>query len=121
VKLTPEIAARYASGQIEVQNPRKDYIFRGEIKTATVEGSGGGATFKATLKWMAKGLGRPVPSRWVNDTDLTYEAGLLIYAVSDMGDGRMRLVSSIVGEITILYPPGGSKLDPSRVEGLNLG
>ncbi len=120
MELTPEMAASYAGGQIEVQNPGEDYFYRGEIKTATVEGVGDGATFKVTLKWMAKGEGRPLPTRWVNDTNLTYRASLLIYDASDIGDGRILLQSGIVGEIATLFPPNGSKLDPSRVQGLSL-
>lgn len=120
MELTPEMAARYVGGQIEVQNPGEGYIYRGEITTATVEGGGDDATFKVALKWMAEGEGRPLPSRWVNSTKLTYAASLLIYDVSDKRDGRILLQSPIVGEIVILFPPGGSKLDPARVEGLSL-
>jgi hypothetical protein len=120
MELTPEMAAHYAGGQIEVQNEGEGYYYRGEIATTTVEGTGEDATFKATLAWMAKGVGDPLPARLVNDTRLTYEASLLIYSVSDIGDGRTLLQSSIIGEITVLFPPGGSKLDPSKVEGLNL-
>lgn len=121
VELTPEMAARYAGGQIEVQNPNEGYLYRGEIATATVEGEGDDASFSATLRWMAKGVGDPLPSRWVNDTNLTYRASLLIYGVSDIGDERICLQSSIIGELVVLFPPDGSKLDPSKVEGLNLG
>jgi len=69
----------------------------------------------------AKGEGSPFPSRWVNDTNLTYTASLLIYGVSDIGDGRICLQSSITSETVMMFPRDGSKLDPSRVEGLNLG
>lgn len=117
MELTPEMAARYAGGQIEVQHQGKGYIYCGEIATATVEGAGDNATLKVTLKWMAKGNG---PGRWVNDTNLTYEASLPVYGVSDIGDDRTCLQSSIIGEIVVLFPPDRSKLDPSRVEGLNL-
>ncbi|HJP80774.1 MAG TPA: hypothetical protein VJ841_00050 [Candidatus Saccharimonadales bacterium] len=117
MELTPETAARYAGGQLEVQNRGEDYLYRGEIAAATVEGAGEDATFKVTFKWVAKSEG---PGRWVNDTNLTYEASLLIYSVSDIGGGRTCLQSPIVGEIVVLFPPNGSKLDPSKVEGLNL-
>lgn len=121
MELTPEIAARYAGGQLEVQNASEGYLYRGEIATATVEGNGSDATFKATLAWNAKGEGYPpFPERWVNNTKLTYGASLSIYSVSDIGDGRILLQSSIVGETTTLFPPDGSKLDPSEVVGLKL-
>ncbi|SRR6266702_5283488 len=121
MELTPEMAAGYVGGQIEVQNQGEGYYYRGEIATATVEGTGDNATFKATLNWMAKGVGSPLPSRLVSDTRLTYKASLSIYHVSVIRDGRILLQSPIVGEIVVLFPPNGSKLDPSKVEGLNLG
>jgi hypothetical protein len=120
VELTPQMAACFAGGQIEVQNPGEGYFYRGEIATATVEGTGVKETFRAALKWNAQGVGAPLPSRWVNATDLTYEASLRIYRVSDIGDGRILLQSPELGEIATLFPPNGSKLDPGRVEGLIL-
>jgi len=70
---------------------------------------------------MAKGEGfPPLPSRWVNDDRLTYDAILMIYTITDIGDGRIMLTSFIIGETVVLFSPDGSKLDPSRVEGLNL-
>lgn len=121
MELTSEVAARYVGGQIEVQNRDEDYFYRGEIAAATVEGAGNGATLKIALRWVAKGEGYPLPTRWVNDTNhLTYEASLLAYGVSDIGIGRIFLQSHYFDEIATLFPPNGSKLDPSRVEGLNL-
>jgi hypothetical protein len=121
IHLTQEIAARYVGGQLEVQNPSEDYFYRGEIATITVEGEGDDATLKVTFNWMARGEGpSPIPSRWVSDDRLTYDASLMIYFVTDLGDDRILLKSFIVGETLVLYPPDGSKLDPSKVEGLNL-
>ena len=121
MKLTSETAARYAGGQIEVQNPNEGYIYRGEIATITVEGDGDDATLKVTLNWMAKGVGYPpFPYRWVNDDRRTYVASLVIYSISDVGDCRLALNSSLGGETTVLFLPNGSKLDPSKVKGLNL-
>lgn len=119
--LTKEILDRYVGGQIEVQNEDEGYLYRGEIATITLVGEGRDATMKITLNWMAKGEGfPPLPSRWVKDSNLTYEAGLLIYVPSHIGGGRIALASNIVGELAVLYPPGGSMLDPSRVEGLTV-
>lgn len=121
MQLTDEILSRYVGGQIEIQNRNEGYLYRGEIATIAVEGEGDDATLRVTLKWMAKGEGFPSgPKRWVKDDDLTYGASLMIYSVSDIGDGRIALNSWIVGETTVLFPLGGSKLDSSKVEGLNL-
>ncbi len=121
MQLTKETVVLFVGGQLEVQNPGERYLYRGEIATITVEGEDDDATLKVTLNWMAKGEGfPPLPNRWVNDERLTYDASLMIYSVSDIGDGRLSLNSFIIGETAVLYPPDGSKLDPSKVEGLNL-
>jgi hypothetical protein len=128
MKLTTQLLARFIGGQIEVQNPEEGYLFRGEIKTAEVTLIG---EMEITLNWMAKaegieGGGPPVPRGWINETNLDYGASLEIYSVSDIGpsaeggDSRICLRSDITGEIVVLYPPNGSKLDPARVEGLHV-
>jgi hypothetical protein len=123
VELTSEKAARYIGGQIEVQNRVGGFCYLGEIATSIVEGVGEDATFRVTLTWMARGYPHLFPVHWVNDNgNLTYERSLLIYDVLDIGDDRILLLPSVVGESTVvLFLPGRGKLDPSRVEGLNLG
>jgi len=123
MELTPEMAARYAGGQINVQNQNGQYLHRGEIETATVHGTGDEAFFRAKLRWMAQDEGYPYNAvHWVKDTaNLVYEASLSVYHVSDIGGGRTLLQSFVVGELVTLFPSDhGSSLDPSRVEGLNL-
>jgi hypothetical protein len=116
MQLTNEIVARYVGGQLEAQNQTGNYLYRGEIATITVEGEGDDATLKVTLNWMAKWD----MNRWVNEDELTYKASLYIYSVYDIGDNRIALDSEIMGEITVLNPPDGDKLDPAKVEGLTL-
>lgn len=115
--------ARFKGGQLEVQNAQERYLYRGEIKDIKVEGG----NLAVEFNWLAEGKGYPpVPEKWVNDEPRSYEASLEIYTISDIGpspDGggnRLSLQSSIVGEIVVLYPPDGSKLDPTKVEGLVL-
>ncbi len=118
MELTAELAATFVGGQLEVQNEVEGYLYRGEIATATVEEG----TLKINLVWMTKGEGflPPLPERWVSDNSLTYDASLSIYGVGDIGDGRISLNCWVVHELAVLYPPGGSKLDPAKVEGLQL-
>lgn len=114
MQLTSEIANRYAGGQIEVQNAAEGYLYRGEIATIAVEGTRDDATLKVTLNWMVKAKADGFPpglQRWVHVDTCDYTASLLIYTVSDIGDGRLSLSSFIVGETTILFPPGGSTFD----------
>lgn len=113
MQLTPDTVAPYVGGQIEVQNAGEGYLYRGEIATITVEGAADNATLKVTLNWMVKGDGfPPLPERWVSVDNRAYDASLSIYTASDIGDGRLSLSSFIVGETTVLYPPGSNTFDP---------
>ena len=113
--LTKEIAESYAGGHIEIQNSEEKYLFRGEIKSATVQDN----ALIVQPRWLAKGEGfPPLPERWVSVDPQEYGASLEVYSVSDIGNGRICLHSSILGETTVLFPKGESRLDPSEVEGL---
>lgn len=123
--LTKKVVERFVGGQAEIQNQNEGYIYRGEIKTIAVEDN----ELRVQFVWIAKGEGfPPVPQKWIKDDRLVYAASLEIYSVSDIGssghdvggDSRLYLSSPIVGEVVILYPPNGSKLDPAKVEGLQL-
>ncbi len=121
MELTQEVAGRYVGGQLEAQNSDEGYLYRGEIAAIAVDGEGSDATLKVTLNWNAKGVGfPPVPNGWVKDDRLTYSASLMIFSVTSIGDDRILLHTSITRETVVLYPPGGSKLDPSNVKGLNI-
>ncbi len=126
MKLTTQLLAAFIGGQFEVQNTDEKYIYRGEIKTAEVVGG----ELSMTFSWMARGEGfPPIPTGWVNESNLTYEASLGDYAyiASDIGpgreggDNRLCIHSTLIGELGVFYPPNGSKLDPTRVKGLELG
>ena len=122
MELTAELAARYAGGQLHVQNRAEGYLYCGEIETITVESTENGATLKITLAWNAKGEGYPsLPRQWVNSTNLTYEASLLDRLVPDARDGCISFHSPATDEVAVLFLPHDRQLDPSRVEGLNLG
>jgi len=98
---------------------------RGEIKTIEVVGD----ELRVMMNWCARGEGfPPIPKRWVAEKRLDYGLSLDICSVSNIGPSsevigggdRICINCSIVGELTVLYPADGSKLDPARVEGLNL-
>lgn len=125
MRLTTQEVGRFVGGQMEIQNQGEGYLYRGEVQTIAVVNN----ELRVTFAWLAKGEGFPlIPQRWVKDDRLDYAASLVIYAVSDIGpsghevggDSRICLNSHIVGELVVLYPPNGSKLDPSKVEGLQL-
>lgn len=125
MRLTTEELVRFIGGQMEIQNQGEGYIYRGEIKSIVVENN----EVKAQFNWCAKGEGYPpLPERWVKDSNLEYGASLEIYSVSNIGPSseevgggdRICLMSPIVGETVVLFPADGSKLDPAKVEGLEL-
>jgi hypothetical protein len=123
VELTNQLAGTFKGGQAEIQNSGEGYIYRGEIAAISVDSD----ELKIQFAWLAKGEGGfPLPQKWVRDDKLAYVAGLAIYSAKkigpsrgDVGGGdRLCLNSCIIGEMLILYPPDGSKLDRSKVEGL---
>jgi len=125
VELTRELAARFRGGQIEVQNQGHGSIWHGLIKTIGVEGTGDEALLSVTLEWAAAGDKLPVPNTWTAIERREFGASLMMYRVDNMGRGanggdRLWLHSTVVGEAIILYPPGSSTFDPSRVIGLSV-
>jgi hypothetical protein len=118
MELTEIILALYKGGQAEIQNEDEGYLCRGEIDDISV----GGGNLTIRFAWCARGEGFPsLPRRWVNEADMSgYVASLRMYMVSDIGNGRIMLQSPVLGERTVLFPPDGSKLDPSKVEGLEI-
>ena len=116
MKLTEELLATFIGGDIEIQNTGEGYLFRGRIKTAKIEDD----LLVIQQEWTAKNDGGPnLPtSTWTVDDKNEYGVNLQLYSVSDVGDGRVMLNSPFVGEIAILFPKGGSQLDPSKVSGL---
>ena len=118
MELTNEIVGRYVGGQMEILNPREGYMRRGEIAEIGIEGE----NLKVRFSWLAKGEGYPpLPKKWVNDDTLDFGINLTMCGVSDsFGEARIAINDTITGELSMLFLPGGSKLDPAQVEGLKL-
>lgn len=104
---------RFVGGEIEIQNQNERYIYRGEISGVVLDGD----KLHFDLAWMAKGVGYPpFPTGWERAHTLAYDVNLMIYVFSDIGDDRLNLSSFISGEVTVLFPPNGSKLDQSLIK-----
>ena len=116
MQLSSETLARFKGGQLEIQNKNERYIFRGQIENVVVEDN----IVKVKFAWLAKGKDGFPPCRWIKDDNLDYAASTKIYFASEIGDGRIAINSPIVGEMAVFFPPDGSKLDPAKVEGLQL-
>lgn len=111
MQLTPENVARFQRGQMEVQNQNEGYMYRGEVEAISVEAN----RLLVKFAWLAQ----LTQSKWVKaDLSLDYAINLEICNVNDIGDSRICLMAPIVGEIIVLFPVNGSKLDPAKVHGL---
>ncbi|MBI4433966.1 hypothetical protein HY632_04265 [Candidatus Uhrbacteria bacterium] len=112
-----ERIAQYVGGQMEVQNLREGYLYRGEVKTIAVDGD----KIKVAFAWIAQGKGfPPFPTQWINHDRLDH--AFRFSSVGHIGPGTeggdRLLLQSLIGELIVIYPPDGSKLDPAKVEGL---
>lgn len=116
MELSTAILSRFIGGQLEIQNPKEEYIFRGEIANVEVVDK----TVKVKFVWVAKGKDGYPPAGWITTDNVDYEASTEIYFASDIGSGRIVLDSSVVGEVAVFFPPDGGRLDPIKVEGLKL-
>lgn len=115
--LTKEVISRYKNGQLEIQNQSEGYLYRGEIKNIEIQANDGRADLRVEFRWMAKF----VEGEWVNSPEnLKYVISLSLYVAFDIDLGRVALESFITGELAVLFPPDGSKLDPVRVKRLVL-
>lgn len=119
MKLTQERLDEYNGGQMEVQDPDEGYMYRGEIERIVIEEG----ELRVRFKWLAEAEGfPPVPLGWTkaNDDKLDYTATLEYCSASDdVGLNRLH-INYAIGETLILFPPDGSKLDPSDVKGLEI-
>ncbi len=124
VVLNQELADKFKGGQMEVQNEKDGYLFRGEIAQIIVDGN----DVQIKFTWKARGEGfPPIPKKWINDPNLDYQINIAFSLVCDIGpsggrgDARLCInMHNLTGELIVIYPPNGSKLDPTRVEGLRL-
>ena len=113
MRLTNEEVARFAGGELEIQNTHEDYLFRGEVERVWVDGN----TMHVRFKWLAK-MGED--GQWYADGKLDYSVSLEIASFSDIGKDRLHYQVMYVWERGTFFPPDGSKLDPSKVIGLEL-
>lgn len=123
MKLTTEGLQRFVGGQLEAQNMKEHYLYRGEIAEIEVtEGTSFGdrpadecGDLKIKLAWMAK---MAKMGEWKADSNLDYSASLIIYSASEISDGCIFLSGMFTGENVALFPKGGSRLEPEKVKGL---
>lgn len=105
-------ARNYIGGQLGVQSSSERY--RGEIANITIKDN----ELQVELLWNAKCKNfNKKKLKYTKDNKLYYTAELR--SISDINKEGTCLISSLIGETIILFPKGGSRLDPAKVKGLH--
>ena len=100
---------KYIGGDGETQEGED--VFRGPIKEIKLDGE----YVHIELEWCAKLRERQLPWRKHHITKTFFRTDMVTPRVDS--DGRVVIHISYLGT-TVLFPKGGSKLDPAKVEGL---
>jgi hypothetical protein len=119
MKITNEVLAHYAGGQLERQCSGEP-VTRGEVERAWIEGEEDNQYLYVTYKWLAEAT---EDFDWLAVTDeerLRYFASLMVTSFNVISDDRLAFSVAFVGERGVFFPPGGSTLEPERVKGLVL-
>ncbi|HTE58261.1 MAG TPA: hypothetical protein VK694_05960 [Verrucomicrobiae bacterium] len=133
------LAGLFEGGEVEIQNGDEGYLYRGKIATLEFVPAGekNGALLKITMQWCAKAVGQRVGAGflptggWDEDTTLEYTCNTDLPSPDigaphipnvniQMVDGLPRLIihNPYTGELTVLFPRGGSQLNVDNVRWL---
>jgi hypothetical protein len=134
------LANLFVGGELQVQNGVEGYAYRGKIETLEFvsAGPGTGASLRATLEWMVKadgerlGAGYAPTNGWDEVTRLDYtcntdlpspEIGTpnipnVMFNMDPEGSVQLIIHNPYTGDLTVLFPRGGSQLEHSRVRWL---
>jgi hypothetical protein len=123
---TTEMLAKYIGGQLEIQNQGARVLHRGTIKKIYVRDR----DIHVELEWSAVGDFPGVPKKWIKDPNpgnlkhvIYIDLGIAINIGPSSvfgGDDMICFKTPLVGETSVIFPPNGQKLDPKKVEGLQL-
>jgi len=107
----------FVGGQMEIQNGIENYVYRGEIETITYDANEN--TLHVRFAWLGKGA--LPPTEWIEALGLYVSWSMSICEISDIGPGhlggrRLCLNVPITGELVVIFPPDGSKLDRSKIK-----
>lgn len=113
--------SRFVGGEAEITNSFEGYAYRGRIATIEIAGE----DLKIRFEWLAKNRegisehGVPKSADWDTQTDLDYGVNLTFGGPHDIGENRLMHHSTITYELLILFPAGGSVMNPEHVHGLD--
>ena len=110
MNLTDESLQKYVGGQLEIQNPKERYIYRGEVSEVSIVNE----ILRVKFSWLTKAEEFPSPVRWTDIERKLYEVSLLIANSLDIGEGRVAISTGVIhNELLIFFPPDGSKPEPT--------
>lgn len=118
--VTEDDLVRFVGGQVEVLEPETLSMYRGEIASLELTGDANPG-INIVLTWNAT-ANPPMPLKWIKNDVLTYHINFQHYGVTNIGPShpgegdRLYMFSQIKGDVVILYPADGSKLDLSKVK-----
>ena len=122
MELSAELLQKYVGGELELQNERFGHCYRGQIKTMEIRKG----RLWVTFNWIAKAVDYPpFPTKWAIDKWEDYHPLLSSFSATNIGPSgpeiggsdRLFLEFPVLGDKVVLFPPDGSKLDPSRIQG----
>jgi len=116
MKLTSDVLDRYKGGQAEIQSMELSHLCRGEIKDIYITSEN---ALAISFSWCGR-MNPPMSGLWVADSTPGRTVNLAAYVSSDIGEGRIALAAIDNDEMIVLFPAGGSALNPSQVKGLEL-
>lgn len=119
MEITPALLRSFVGGQFSVDDTRRKRIVQGEIKEITLGLRQGVRYVKIVPEWMAQSDHYPARAvGWRALEPIEYIASLGHYRLSDGGNGRIKLTSLLLGEVTTLHPRGKGTLKRDDVGGL---
>ena len=117
MNLTKEKIAEFVGGDMQIQCRICGYLYRGPIKSATIENN----MLLVKFAWLAKREGYPsLPIKWKkeeNFASLGFVRNLKFYDISEIGNGRICLYNPTRDGLLTLFP-ANDNLDPAKVKGL---
>lgn len=117
MEISSVMLPQFLGGQMEVKNQCEKYLYRGEIEKIS-EADG---LIEVKFRWIAMGVGFPVPERWINRPNIGFNMIFSVYVPTLLEDGCVSFYTETCTddiEFIVLFPPGGNLLDPRNVEGL---
>jgi hypothetical protein len=99
--ITSEVLGGFVGGQLEVQDPDDECLYRGEIAQVDLRGEGDEERVTVTFEWLAKAA----DGGWIVTENQPWTRLSLMYSASLIDGGRLLMQSPFTGELAVFFPP----------------